>query len=93
MGSRKPTRSETANHEYAVRLTIAVRGNRHDIHNRAINRFLNHARWPYHVVPCRMPCGRKAVYLYLPHIGAAMEVMLHCPEFGLLAEPYLGPMR
>ena len=30
---------------------------------------------------------------YLPHICAAMEVMLHYPEFELLDEPYLGPMR
>lgn len=40
-----------------------------------------------------MPSGRKTVYLYLPHIGAAMEMMLRCHGLELLTEPCLGPRQ
>ena len=93
MGFKKPSRADVAHHAFPVRLTIAVRGNRHDFHNVQINRFLRRARWPYFITPHTALSGGRAAHLYLPSIGAAMEVLLHCPEIELLADPYAGPTR
>lgn len=93
MGFKEPTRAEVAHHAFPVRLTIAVRGSRHDFHNMRINEFLRRARWPYFITPHTPMNGGRAARLYLPTIGAAMEVMLHCPELELLADPYRGATK
>jgi hypothetical protein len=95
MRSKKPHKTEVADRQFPVRLTVLAEGTVQDSQNERTSRWLrtNLGESGYHVAAAITWSGKRAVHIHLPTVYDAAALLLACPHLRLRSESYEGPPR
>lgn len=93
--SKKPHRTEIADRQFPVRITVLASGSSGDWKNEQTRRWLvsNLGNHGYATSTAFMWSGERAVHIHLPNVFVAASLLLACPHLQLHGERYEGPAR